>query len=69
MNEPREDFKATTLARIELHLHAIKWLILLLIATLVYPPIGLVFLVLAVVVAIAAALGIGSANIIKKFRD
>ena len=57
MNEQLEHRKMRTLQRIEGHLSEIKWLILLLIATVAFPPIAWVFLVLAGVILISALFG------------
>jgi len=68
MNEKLEHHKMRTLERIEGHLSEIKWLILLLIATVAFPPIAWVFLILAGVILISALFGAGLASVINKIR-
>ncbi|HBR93630.1 MAG TPA: hypothetical protein DEA90_05640 [Opitutae bacterium] len=68
MNERLENDKMRTLKRIEGHLSEIKWLILLLIATVAFPPVSWVFLILAGVIIISALFGAGLASVINKIR-
>ncbi len=69
MNEKLERHKMRTLERIEGHLSEIKWLILLLIATVAFPPIAWLFLLIAGVLLVSALFGMGLASFINKIRN
>jgi hypothetical protein len=68
MNERLEHHKVRTLERIEGHLSELKWLIVLLIATVAFPPIAWVFLILAGIMLISALFGAGLASVINRMR-
>jgi hypothetical protein len=68
MNERLDHQKMRTLERIEGHLSELKWLIVLLIATVAFPPIAWVFLLLAGIIIVSALFGVGLASVINKIR-
>jgi len=68
MNDRLERHKLRTLERIEGHLSEIKWLILLLIATVAFPPVAWVFLLIAGIMILSALFGVGLASVINRIR-
>ena len=69
MNDDIEDYLAKKASQIEGHLWTIKWLLVLLIATVVYPPVAVACLILSIIVLFSAAIGAGIGKSMRRFRD